>query len=340
MTSAATMRGIEAQDLSIDALKLVQRPVPRPRRGEILVRVRAASLNYRDLAILTEKYLPTLPLPYVPASDASGEVMEVGEEVTRFKVGDRVTPIYTQGWHDGMPTPDQRTKRTLGAPLTGVLQDYLVVPAEDAVSVPPHLSHAEAATLPIAALTAWSTLAEADVRPGHVVVAQGTGGVSLFALQFARLAGARVIILSSSDEKLARARQLGAEVGINYRRTADWHVVVKEVTQGRGADIIVETVGNTLAKSIAAVAFGGFIGVVGFVGGYEATLPIRQLVGPMVRVQGIAVGSRARFEGMNRAISQHQLKPVVDRTFALEQAAEAFKFMKAGQHFGKIVITL
>ena len=334
------MRAIEAHDFSIDALKLGQRPVPKPRRGEILVRVRAASLNYRDLAILTEKYLPTLPMPYVPASDASGEVTDVGEEVTRFKVGDRVAPIYTQGWHDGMPTPEQRTRRTLGAPLTGVLQEYVVVPAEDAVSVPAHLSDGEVATLPIAALTAWSTLAEGGIRPGHVVVVQGTGGVALFALQFAKLAGARVIVLSSSDEKLARARQLGAEVGVNYRTKPDWHVAVKEATQGRGADIIVETAGSTLQKSLAALAFGGFIGVVGFVAGYEATLPIRQLIGPMARIQGIAVGSRARFEAMNRAISQHRLKPVINRTFPLEQAAEAFRLMKAGQHFGKIVVTL
>jgi len=281
-----------------------------------------------------------LPLPYVPASDASGEVSEVGEEVTRFRVGDRVAPIFTQGWHDGLPTPDQRANRTLGAPLTGVLQDYVIVPADDAVAVPPHLSDAEAATLPVAAVTAWSTLAEANVRPGHVVVVQGTGGVSLFALQFAKLAGARVIILSSSDEKLARARQLGADVGLNYRSTPDWHLAVKEITEGHGADIIVETAGNTLDKSLAASAFGGFIGVVGFLGGSETTLPIRNLIGPMVRIQGIAVGSRARFEAMNRAISMHQLRPVVDRVFPLEHAAEAFELMKAGRHFGKIVITL
>ena len=334
------MRVVEAQDFSIGALRLVQRPAPRPRRGEILVRVRAASLNYRDLGILTGKYAPTLPLPYVPASDASGEVSEVGEEVTRFRVGDRVAPIFTQGWHDGLPTPDQRVNRTLGAPLTGVLQDYVVVPADDAVAVPPHLSDAEAATLPVAAVTAWSTLAEADVRPGQVVVVQGTGGVSLFALQFAKLAGARVIVLSSSDEKLARARELGADVGVNYRSTPEWHLAVKKVTGGRGADIIVETSGNTLDKSLAASAFGGFIGVVGFLGGPEATLSMPNLIGPMVRIQGIAVGSRARFEAMNRALSQHQLKPVVDRVFPLEHAAEAFELMKSGRHFGKIVITL
>lgn len=170
------MRALEAPSFSLDALRVVERPVPRPRRGEILVHVKAASLNYRDLAILKGVYLPGLPLPYVPASDACGEVVEIGEDVTRFRVGDRVTPVYTQGWHDGMPTLELRTKRTLGAPLTGVLQEYVVVPAEDAVSVPPHLTDAEAATLPIAGLTAWSTLAEGHVKTGDVVLVQGTGG--------------------------------------------------------------------------------------------------------------------------------------------------------------------
>jgi NADPH:quinone reductase-like Zn-dependent oxidoreductase len=340
MASQDTMRAVEAQDFSIEALKLGTRPIPRPRRGEILVRVRAATLNYRDLAILVERYLPTLALPYVPASDASGEVVDVGEDVTRFKLGDRVTPIYTQGWHDGKPTPEQRTKRTLGAPLCGVLQDYVVVPAEDAVATPPHLDDVEAATLPIAALTAWSTLQEGDVKPGDVVLVQGTGGVSLFGLQFAKLAGAQVIVLSSSDDKLRRARALGADIGINYRTTPDWHLAVKDSTGGRGADIIIETAGASLNKSLAALAFGGFIGVVGFVAGYEATIPVRQLIGPMTRIQGIAVGSRARFEAMNRAIAAHKLRPVIDSVFKLEDAASAFRHLKSGQHFGKIGVTL
>ncbi len=335
-----TMRCLEAGDFSIDALKLGQRPVPKPRRGEILVHLKAASLNYRDLAILVQKYIPTLPLPYVPASDACGEVVEVGEAVTRFKVGDRVMPIYTQGWHDGLPTLELRTKRTLGAPLDGVLQEYIAVPAEDAVSVPGHLSDGEAATLPIAALTAWSTLQEGGVKPGDTVLVQGTGGVALFALQFARLAGARVIALSSSDEKLKRAKQLGADVGINYRTTPDWNVAVKDATRGHGVDIVVETAGATLDKTLACLAFGGFVGVVGFVAGYKAEIPLRALLGPMIRVQGIAVGSRARFETMNRAIAQHKLKPVVDSTFPLDKAAEAFRHMEQGRHFGKIVIDL
>ncbi|MEO8157886.1 MAG: NAD(P)-dependent alcohol dehydrogenase [Betaproteobacteria bacterium] len=335
-----TMRALEASDFTIDALKLTQRPVPKPRRGEILVRIKAASLNYRDLAILAQKYMATLQLPYVPASDACGEVAEIGEEVTRFKVGDRVTPVYTQGWHDGYPTPAQRTTRTLGAPLSGVLQDYVVVPAEDAVSVPAHLSDGEAATLPIAALTAWSTLQEGGIKAGDTVLVQGTGGVALFAAQFAKMMGARVVALSSSDEKLARVKKLGADVGINYRATPAWGAAVKEATQGRGVDIVVETAGATMDQSLASLAFGGFIGIVGFVAGMKAEIPLRTIIGPMIRIQGIAVGSRARFEAMNRAIGQHQLKPVVDSTFPLEKAADAFRHMEQGKHFGKIVIGL
>lgn len=334
------MRAIEARDFAIDALTLTQRPVPEARRGEILVRVRAASLNYRDLAILVQKYLPTLPLPYVPASDCCGEVVAVGPEVTRFKVGERVMPLYTQGWYDGKPTLEMRTRRTLGAPLAGVLAEYVAVPAEDAVSVPAHLSDAEAATLPIAALTAWTTLQEGGIKPGDSVLVQGTGGVALFAVQFARLAGATVIILSSSDEKLQRAKQLGADIGINYRTTPKWEDAVKAATGGRGVDIVVETAGASMAQSLACTAFGGFVGVVGFVAGYTAEIPLRALIGPLMRVQGIAVGSRTRFEAMNRAIERHGLKPVIDSRFPLADAAAAFTHMRDGKHFGKIVIDI
>jgi NADPH:quinone reductase-like Zn-dependent oxidoreductase len=340
MPLPATMRAVEARAFSIDSLTVVERPVPQVRRGEILVRIRAASLNYRDFAVLAQGYMPNLALPYIPASDGAGEVVAVGEDVTRFKVGDRVIPVYTQGWHAGMPTLELRTQRTLGGPLPGVLRDYIAVPAEDAVATPPHLSDAEAATLPIAAVTAWSTLTEGGVRAGSTVLVQGTGGVALFALQFAKLHGTRVIALSSSDDKLARAKALGADVGINYRTTPDWAPAVRAATEGRGVDIVVETAGNTLAKSLAAVTFGGFVGVIGFVAGYEATIPLRSMIGPMIRVQGIAVGSRERFEAMNRAIALHRLKPVIDSTFPLEKTADAFRRMEKGAHFGKIVITL
>ena len=340
MLPGTTMRAVEANDFSIDALAIAERPVPELRRGEILVRISAASLNYRDLAILSLKYMPNLKLPYVPASDCCGEVVEIGEGVTRFREGDRVVPVYTQGWHDGMPTPLQRTTRTLGAPLSGVLQEYIAVPEEEAVAAPGNLSDAEAATLPIAAVTAWSTLQEGGIKTGDVVLVLGTGGVALFALQFAKLAGAQVIALSSSDEKLTKARKLGADIGINYRATPDWEVAVKDSTGGRGADIIVETAGSTLPKSLAAASFGGFVGVIGFVAGQQAQISVRSLLGPMIRVQGIAVGSRARFEAMNRAIAVHKLKPVVDSTFELTHVADAFRRLEHGQHFGKIVINI
>jgi NADPH:quinone reductase-like Zn-dependent oxidoreductase len=334
------MRAVEATDFSIDALALTERPVPEVRRGEILLKISAASLNYRDFAILAQKYMPKLKLPYVPASDCCGEVIEIGEGVTRFKEGDRVIPVYTQGWHDGKPTPQQRTGRTLGAPLSGVLQEYIAVPEEDAVHPPTNLSDVEAATLPIAALTAWSALQEGGVKSGDVVLVQGTGGVALFAMQFAKLAGASVIVVSSSDEKLARVKRMGADVGINYRAHPEWDVAVKEATGGRGVDIVVETAGSTLPKSLAAVTFGGFIGVIGFVGGGQAEISVRSVIGPMIRVQGIAVGSRTRFEAMNRAITAHQLKPAVDSTFDLDHVADAFRRLEHGQHFGKIGIKI
>jgi NADPH:quinone reductase-like Zn-dependent oxidoreductase len=337
--SSQTMRAVEVGGSDLGSLSLVERPVPQPGPGEILLRVKAATLNYRDLAILKGSYWPDHARPYVPASDASGEVVAVGAGVTRFKVGDRAVPTYVQGWIDGRPTPEQRTGRTLGVPLDGVLQDFVAVPAEDAVTAPAHLSDTEAATLPIAALTAWSTLQEGGVKPGDWVLVEGTGGVALFALQFAKLAGARVLALSSSEEKLERVRDLGADATINYRDVPDWGAAAKAAMGGRGADIVIETAGSTLPQALTAAAFGGFVGVIGFLGGYEATMDVRQLIGPMVRVQGIAVGSRTGFEAMNRAIAEHGLRPVVEHVFPLEDAAEAFALMERGGHFGKIAIS-
>lgn len=337
---SAKMRAAKAFGFSLDEIRVVEEDVPVAGSGQILVKVKAATLNYRDLAVLTGTYIQGLALPFVPASDACGEVVAVGDGVTRFQVGDRVTPIYTQGWHDGRPTPEQRARRTIGAPLGGVLQDYLVVPAEDAVRAPANLTDAEAACLPIAALTAWSALSAGPVKAGDTVLLQGTGGVSLFALQFAKMSGAKVVILSSSDEKLERAKALGADVGINYKTTPEWSGAVKAATDGRGADLVVETIGTSLPESLSSVAFGGTVAVVGFVAGYETKMNVRQLIGPMVKVQGIAVGSRRGFEDMNRAIELANIKPVIDREFHLDNVAEAFKYMKKGSHFGKIAVAL
>lgn len=333
------MKVVEAQGFSIDRLRLVERPKPEPRRGDILVRVRAASLNYRDLAVLSGTYLPNLPLPYVPVSDACGVVESVGEGVTRFAPGDRVVPCYIQGWRDGALTREQRFGATLGGPLPGVLQEFVVVPAEDAVRAPDCLSDDEASTLPIAAVTAWSALTQGGLQAGQTVLVQGTGGVSLFAAQFAKASGARVIGLTSSAAKAGVLREHGAADVIDYRAVPEWAGEVMRLTGGRGADIVVETVGSTLPQTLACVAFGGFVAVVGFLGGYEVPLSIRQLIGPMVRMQGIVVGSRATLESLIRLVELHRLRPRVDRRFPLAWAADAFRHMERRAHMGKIVVT-
>lgn len=332
------MKAIQAHGFSIDQLRVGDLPVPSPGRGDILVRVRAASLNYRDLAVLSGTYLAGLPLPYIPVSDAAGVVEAVGPDVTRFKAGDRVVPAYIQGWRDGALTREQRAGGTLGGPLPGVLREFMVVPAEDAVRSPAHLDDREASTLPIAAVTAWSALLQGGIEAGQTVLVQGSGGVALFAAQFARASGARVIALSGSAAKAEILRGHGADLVIDYRQTPRWSGAVLEATGGRGADIIVETVGTTLDQSLAAVAFGGFIGVVGFLGGFEVPLNVRHLIGPMVRLQGIVVGSRATLESVIRLMEMHRIKPLVDSVFPLERTAEAFRRMQAALHAGKIVI--
>ncbi|MFL9925696.1 NAD(P)-dependent alcohol dehydrogenase [Herbaspirillum lusitanum] len=334
------MRALQAEAFSIASLRLVEQPVPQVRRGEILIRIKAASINYRDLAILSGTYMPQLKLPYVPASDACGVVEQVGEGVTRFKAGDRVIPVYIQGWRDGALTQEQRSGGSLGAPLTGVLQDYIVVPAEEAVHAPAYLSDAECATLPIAALTAWSCLQQGGLQAGQTVLVQGTGGVALFAAQFAKVAGARVIGLTSSAPKAELLKKLGAETVINYRDQPEWGPEVRKATDGRGVDIVVETTGSSLSQSLTAVKFGGFIGVIGFVGGYETPLNIKQLIVPMIRMHGVVVGSRAALESMIRMMSMHQLRPVIDSSFPLAQAPDALRRMEQGAHSGKIVITM
>ena len=332
------MRVVEASEFKISSLRLMERETPTPKHGEIMVKISSASLNYRDLAILDQSYMPNLKLPYVPCSDCAGEVVEVGLGVKRFASGDRVVPVYTQGWYDGRPTLAQRTTQTLGAPLSGVLQEYIVIPEDEAVHSPKSLSDQEASTLPIAALTAWNTLQQGGIKAGDTVLLQGTGGVSIFALQFAKIFGAKVIITSSSDEKLKRAQALGADFCINYEQNPEWEKVVREMTDGRGVDIVVETTGATLSQSLAAVKFAGFIGVIGFVGGHEVKISVKTLIGPLVRVQGIATGSRSQLEELIRAIDCHQVKPVIDSIFPLEKAQEAFNYLKSGAHFGKIVI--
>jgi NADPH:quinone reductase-like Zn-dependent oxidoreductase len=333
------MRALSAASLSLDAAALIELPVPRPGPKEILIRISAVTLNSRDHSVLSGTYPAEVRTPLIPASDACGTVVALGSGASRFEVGDRVIPVFTQGWVGGMPTRQMRFDRMLGVPLEGVLKEYMTLFEEDAVACPGNLSDVEGAALPVAALTAWNVLRAAAVKPGAVVLLLGTGAVSLFALQFAKLAGATAIITSSSDRKLASAAALGADQTINYRTSPDWPAIVKQLTKGRGADVVVDTAG-TFSDSLRATAFGGFLGVVGFTGGFDASFDLRLVVGMLTRIQGFAPGSRTSFEEMNRAISAHDLHPVIDRIFGFEDSVEALKYMGQGGHFGKIAIRL
>jgi NADPH:quinone reductase-like Zn-dependent oxidoreductase len=306
----------------------------------VLLRIRACSLNYRDLLVVKGVYNPKMNLPRIPCSDAVGEVIAVGPDSTRIKVGQRVAGLFMPGWLEG-ELSDAKAKTALGGSVDGLLAEYAVLAEESVVAVPEHLTDMEAATLPCAAVTAWNGLVVAGgVRPGETVLVQGTGGVSLFALQFAQLAGARIIATSSSEQKLTRVKALGASDVINYRTTPEWGETVRQLTRGRGVDHIIEVGGaGTLAQSLRAVRTGGHIALIGVLSGYGQVNPLPILM-KGVRVTGIYVGSRDMFEAMNRAIALHQLRPVVDRIFAFAEAPDAFRYMESAAHFGKIVIRL
>jgi NADPH:quinone reductase-like Zn-dependent oxidoreductase len=322
-----------------DALECEELPGPKPGPGQVLVRVRAASLNFRDLMIAKGIYNPRLKLPIIPMSDGAGEVVATGDGATRFKPGDRVVACFAPAWLDG-PMTEANARSALGAEANGVLAEEVVFPEAGLLSIPAHLSYEEAATLPCAAVTAWNALVESGgIKPGDTVLIQGTGGVSLFALQFAKLVGATVIATSSSDEKLARVRDMGASEGINYKTNPDWDKRVREVTGGQGVDRIVEVGGaGTLPKSVRAARLGGYIALIGVLSGAGEFNPISILM-KNIRLQGIFVGSRRLFEDMLRAIEASRLQPVVDRVFPFDQAVEAMKYLESGAHFGKVVIS-
>ncbi len=333
------MKVVELHTFAVDSLLVAERPEPRPGPGEVLIRVRACSLNYRDLLIAKGLYNKKLPLPFVPLSDGAGEVAAVGDGVTRLRAGDRVAGCFMPAWIDGGPT-EEKARSALGAGGTGMLAEYVVLPAEGVVRVPEHLSEEEAATLPCAAVTAWHALvSEGGVTAGDVVLTQGTGGVSVFAVQFARLLGARVIATSGSDAKLTRVLQLGASDGINYKTTPEWGGRARELT-GVGVDHVVEVGGaGTMPESLRAARMGGRISLIGVLSGAGQFNPTPALM-KNLRIQGIFVGSRAMFEAMNRAIALNKLQPVVDRVFPMSEARQALHYLESGAHFGKVVIRL
>jgi NADPH:quinone reductase-like Zn-dependent oxidoreductase len=315
--------------------------------GTVLIRVHAVSLNYRDLMMVKGLYNPKMALPRIPCSDGAGEVVAIGEGVSRVQVGDRVCGIFMQRWLDG-PLTAESSKAALGGDIDGMLAEYALLDHDGVVRFPEHLTYEEAATLPCAAVTAWNALHHggdpaSPVQPGETVVIQGTGGVSLFALQFAKLLGANVIGTSSSEEKLARAYALGLAAGCNYKQRPDWSKWVTEITKGIGADRIIEVGGaGTLGQSLRAARVGGTIAQIGVLSGGATTDPLA--LGPILhkqlRVQGIYVGSRAMFEQMNEAIAEAKLHPVIDHVFDRHQAQEAFLHMQSASHFGKIVIQM
>jgi NADPH:quinone reductase-like Zn-dependent oxidoreductase len=324
----------------IDSLVVRDEPRPRPGRGQVLVRLRAASLNYRDLGVSRGgSARGPAPPNLVPLSDGAGEVAEIGAGVTRVKPGDRVAGIFMQTWIGGDIEP-YHVASSLGGSIDGVLADYVVFDHEGLVRVPAHLSFEEAATLPCAGVTAWNALyGGRPLRAGETVLVLGTGGVSVFALQFAHAAGARVIATSSSDDKLARVNGLGARDGINYRNHPEWQVEVQELTGGVGADYVVEVGGaGTLPRSMEAVRVGGQIPLIGVLSGGEInpTTALRR----NLTLRGIYVGSRQMFEAMNRAIELHRIHPVVDRVFDFGHAKDAYRRLQSQAHVGKVVIRI
>jgi NADPH:quinone reductase-like Zn-dependent oxidoreductase len=325
----------------LDRLVRAKRDTPDPGPGQVLVKIHACSLNYRDYLTVIGDYNPRYRLPLIPVSDGAGEVVATGESVTGVHVGERVMGAFSQVWQGGEPSRE-RLRTSLGGPLDGMLADYALLDQHGVVPIPEHLSHEQASTLPCAALTAWSALSKyRAVRPGDTVLIQGTGGVAVFALQFARLLGATVIVTSSSDEKLERARALGADHAINYRTDPDWHRTARALTAKAGVDHIVEVGGaGTFEQSLAAVRIGGFVAVIGVLAGKAAPITLTPILMGSLTVQGITVGSRDDFLAMNRAIAAHRLEPVIDRVFGFDEAPAAFEHLAGGRHFGKVVIRL
>jgi NADPH:quinone reductase-like Zn-dependent oxidoreductase len=340
MWELAVMRVLEIRPpFGIDSLAFAERPDPAPGPRQIVVQLRALSLNYRDLLVVkgVDRWRPSDPR--IPVSDGVGVVAAVGEGVTRVRVGDRVAPIFYPLWTEGGPAPEKMEMPFGGAAADGLFAERALVHESAVVHVPPHLSDEEAAALPCAGVTAWNgVIEEGGLRAGDTAVVLGTGGVAIFALQFARMSGARVIVTSSSDEKLERARALGAAAGINYRTTPDWPRRVVELTGG-GADLVVDTAG-ALPEVIRAVRVGGTVAFIGLLTGTRVEIDLVALMGKSARVQAIDVGSRAMFESMNRAMVVGEMRPVVDRVFGFDEAREAFRYLDGRTHFGKVCVRL
>ena len=324
----------------IDTLAVVDRPMPKPLYRQVLVKVTACSLNYRDLGIVRGTYRMPARDNLIPLSDGAGEVIEVGPGVMRVKVGDKVAGCFFQRWPAGEMNAEATAISALGGAIDGMLAEYAVLEEEGVVKIPQHLSLEEGATLPCAAVTAWSAIMHhAKLVPGKTVLLEGTGGVSVFGLQLAHAMGMIPIITSSSDEKLKRAKALGAACTINYKTTPEWDKAARDFTGGRGVDHVLEVGGkDTLTRAFGAIRVGGKISIIGSVSGGATELNPALIFSKRANVQGIYVGSTEMFEAMNAVISVHKIEPAVDRVFGFDEVKAAFNHMAAGAHFGKIVV--
>jgi NADPH:quinone reductase-like Zn-dependent oxidoreductase len=332
------MKAIQLTHASLGALQTATLPDPQPGPGEVLVRLRAATLNFIDVAIATGKF-PGAAYPLVPVADGAGEVVTLGAGVDGILLGERVLPHFMPDWHSG-PMRQPLIQAMRGITLPGSLSEYVAVPAASLVRLPAHLDFVQGAALPIAATTAWNALRSAQVRPGSVVLILGTGGVSIFALQFAKASGATVILASSSDEKLERGRLLGADHLINYRATPAWDADVLAITNGRGADLVVETVGGaTFGRSLQAAATGGTVFTVGFISGSGFAIDLMPVITKALRIVGNSTGSVADLAEAVQAIAANRIVPVIDRVFGIDETAAAYQELATGgRHFGKLAI--
>jgi len=338
MAANSHMKVIEIRDgFGVDSLRLMDRLDPVARPGQVVLKMKAFSINYRDLLVVNGvgRWKPSVGR--IPLSDGVGIVVAVGDGVSRVKVGDRVAPIFYPNWLEGRVAAKKAGQALGGAAADGVLAEYTLFDEASLVHVPAHLTDEEGATLPCAGITAWNAVCLGNIKPGDSLVVLGTGGVSIFALQFARFLGARVIVTSSSEQKLARAKELGAAAVINYKTEPDWPKAVVELTDGLGADYVVDTVGG-LKESIAAVRLGGTVAFVGMLIGMTSEVDLVTFMGKCARVEAVDVGSREMFEAMNKAIAFHAMRPVVDRVFGFSELPEALSYLREARHFGKVCL--
>jgi len=330
------MKLFELQSFNDGGLQMIERGTPSPCLGEVVIKVESASINFRDFMIAKGLYNPNLSLPLIPLSDGSGEVVAVGNDVKKFKIGDRVSSVFWQDWNSDVKTRMIST----GSDAAGVLSEYAVLPEAAVLPIPDYLSYQEAATLPCAAVTAWTCIEAANIKAGDNVLLLGTGGVSIFGLQIAKALGANVIITSSSDDKLARAVDLGADATINYKDNPDWGKQAFEAA-GVGVNLVIEIGGGgTFNQSMEALTIGGHISIIGALSGVSTELNLLSMVFKNVHTHGITVGTREDHEAMNHFFSEHQIHPIIDKEVSFEQGADAIIGIASGNHFGKIVVNI